>query len=218
MAGLIDGWLLDLETVKSWQKNLMVYASAVSSGVHNLMTMESSPADVRARRIIAKVAGVPALLAAADANLVDPPRVMAERGVRMFRGAAGMLRADVPLAFAGLEDAALKTSNWSRLQRPPPRRSTPSPSASNGSACPRRPAPYAVGRETLEARYRAEELIDLPAPQLLAIGERELELAEGAFIEAAASIDPRHHALGLWQQVLQDHPTRGALVPAAQRR
>ncbi len=110
MAGLIDGWLLDLETVKSWQKNLMVYASAVSSGVHNLMTMESSPADVRARRIIAKVAGVPALLAAADANLTDPPRVMAERGVRMFRGAAGMLRADVPLAFAGLEDAALKTS------------------------------------------------------------------------------------------------------------
>ena len=110
MAGLIDGWLLDLDTVKSWQKNLMVYASAVSSGVHNLMTMESSPAEVRARRIIAKVAGVPALLAAADANLADPPRVMAERGVRMFRGAAGMLRADVPLAFAGLDDAALKTS------------------------------------------------------------------------------------------------------------
>ena len=86
MAGLIDGWLLDLETVKSWQKNLMVYASAVSSGVHNLMTMESSPAEVRARRIIAKLAGVPALLAAADANLTDPPEVMAERGVRMFRG------------------------------------------------------------------------------------------------------------------------------------
>ena len=92
MAGLIDGWLLDLDTVKSWQKNLMVYASAVSVGVHNLMTMESSPAEVRARRIIAKLAGVPALLAAADANLVDPPKVMAERGVRMFRGAAGMLR------------------------------------------------------------------------------------------------------------------------------
>ena len=103
MGGLIDGWLLDLDTVKSWQKNLMVYASAVSSGVHNLMTMESSPAEVRARRIIAKVAAVPALLAAADANLADPPRVMAERGVRMFRGRPGCSRADVPLAFAGLE-------------------------------------------------------------------------------------------------------------------
>ena len=99
----------------------MVYASAVSSGVHNLMTMESSPADVRARRIIAKLAGVPALLAAAEANLADPPKVMAERGVRMFRGASGMLRGDVPLAFAGLQDAALKT----------PARAAPPPTAAD---------------------------------------------------------------------------------------
>ena len=87
----------------------MIYASAISDGVHNLMTMESSPAEVRARRIIAKLAGVPALLEAAEANITNPPRVMAERGVRMFRGASAMLRADLPLAFAGLQDAALKS-------------------------------------------------------------------------------------------------------------
>ena len=216
MAGLIDGWLLDLDKVKSWQKNLMVYASAVSSGVHNLMTMESSPADVRARRIIAKLAGVPALLAAADANLTDPPRVMAERGVRMFRGAAGMLRSDVPLAFAGLPDAALKASLAQAT--------TSAATAIDGfvdrferERLPKAAGAYAVGRETLEARYRAEELIDVPAPQLLAIGERELEKAERAFIEAAARIDPRSHGLAVWEQILQDHPRRGQLVPAAQK-
>ncbi len=216
MAGLIDGWLLDLETVRSWQKNLMVYASAVSSGVHNLMTMESSPAEARARRIIAKLAGVPALLAAADANLVDPPKVMSERGVRMFRGAAGMLRGDVPLAFAGLQDATLK------------RDLVAATSAAAGAIdafaerferekLPKAAGAYAVGRDTLEARYRAEELIDLPAAQLLAIGERELETAERAFIAAAERIDPRRPALGVWEQVLQNHPKRGELVPAAQK-
>ena len=82
---------------------------------------------------------------------------------------------------------------------------------------PKAAGPFAVGRETLEARYRAEELIDLPAPQLLAIGERELETAERSFIEAAARIDPRRPALSIWEQVLQDHPKRGALVPAAQK-
>jgi hypothetical protein len=216
MAGLIDGWLLDLDTVKSWQKNLMVYASAVSSGVHNLMTMESSPADLRARRIIAKLAGVPALLAAADANLTDPPRVMAERGVRMFRGAAGMLRGDVPLAFASLPDPALKQALT---------KSTTAAAAAidafvdrfERERLPTAAGAYAVGRATLEARYRAEELIDLPAPQLLAIGERELEKAERAFIEAAAHVDPRRHALGVWEEILQDHPSRGQLVPAAQK-
>jgi uncharacterized protein (DUF885 family) len=216
MAGLIDGWLLDLESVKSWQKNLMVYASAVSSGVHNLMTMESSPADVRARRIIAKLAGMPALLAAADANLTDPPRVMAERGVRMFRGAAGMLRTDVALAFAGLSDAALKASLT---------QATTSTALAidafvdrfERERLPTAAGSYAVGRETLEARYRAEELIDVPAARLLAIGERELEKAETAFIEAASKVDPQRHALAVWEQILRDHPRRGQLVPAAQK-
>ena len=36
----------------------MIYASAISDGVHNLMTMESAPAEVRAERIIAKLRGV----------------------------------------------------------------------------------------------------------------------------------------------------------------
>jgi uncharacterized protein (DUF885 family) len=215
MAGLIDAWLLDLDSVESWRKNLMVYASAVSSGVHNLMTMESSPADERARRIIAKLAGLPQLLAAAEANLADPPRVMAERGVRMFRGAAGMLRADVPLAFAGLQDAALKASLVTATAA--------AASAIEAFAdrfererLPTAAGAFAVGRDTLEARYRAEELIDLPAPQLLAIGERELAAAERAFIEAANRVEPPQHALAIWEQILQDHPRRGGLVPAAQ--
>ncbi|MGD9905890.1 MAG: DUF885 domain-containing protein [Vicinamibacterales bacterium] len=216
VAGLIDGWLLDLDTVKSWQKNLMVYASAVSSGVHNLMTMESAAPEVRARRIIAKVAGVPALLAAADANLVDPPRVMAERGVRMFRGAAGMLRDDVPLAFAGLTDAAL-TQELVAATAAAAVAIEAFTDRFEATRLPSADGSYAVGRETLEARYRAEELVDLPAAQLLEIGERELAAAERAFIAAAARIDPRTHALGVWAQILQDHPRRGALVPAAQQ-
>src|SRR5262245_20547013 len=42
LQGIVDGWLLDLDTVKTWTRNPMIYASAISDGVHNLMTMESS--------------------------------------------------------------------------------------------------------------------------------------------------------------------------------
>ncbi|MEZ5292752.1 MAG: DUF885 domain-containing protein [Vicinamibacterales bacterium] len=216
LGGLIDAWLLDLETARSWTKNLMVYASAVSSGVHNLMTMESAPAAVRAERIIAKLRGVPGLLAAADANLTDPPRVMTERGLRMIRGAAGMLRDDVPLAFATLDDETLKksllaaaTATATALDEFATRFETARLPSANGS--------YAVGRETLEARYRAEELIDLPASELLAIGERELDRAETAFTSAAKAVDPARSAQDVWRDILKDHPARGQLVAAAQR-
>ena len=216
VGGLIDAWLLELDVNRNWQRNLMLYGSAISDGVHNLMTMESSPAEVRARRIIAKLKGVPALLAAARTNVASPPKVMAERGVRMLRGASGMLTGDLPLAFAGLSDAALKADltasakaaageidtfvAWFEKEKLP---------SANGS--------FAVGRDNLEARYRAEELIDVPAAQLLALGERELATNEAAFVAAAARVDPKRPALDVWADVLKNHPARGALVPAAQK-
>ncbi|MDH4064416.1 MAG: DUF885 domain-containing protein [Acidobacteriota bacterium] len=216
VSGLIDAWLLELDVNRNWQKNLMLYASAISDGVHNLMTMETAPAEVRARRIIAKVAGVPALLASARANITSPPRVMAERGVRMLQGASGMLTDDLPLAFAGLTDAAVKAElsvaaaraageidafvAWFEKEKL---------ASAEGS--------YAVGRDNLEARYRAEELIDVPAAQLLAIGDRELAANEAAFVAAAARLNPSRPALEVWADVLRNHPARGELVPAAQQ-
>ncbi|MEZ5417554.1 MAG: DUF885 family protein [Vicinamibacterales bacterium] len=215
VGGLVEAWLLDLDVNRSWQKNLMIYASAISDGVHNLMTMASAPAEVRAQRIVAKLRGVPALLEAAKANITDPPRVMAERGVRMLRGASAMLATDMPLAFADLADAEQKGAllaagaeaaqaidafvAWFEQEKLP-------------SAAGR----YQVGRERLEARYRAEELIDTPVPQLLAIGERELAVQEAAFTAAAAAVDPRRPALAVWQDVQKNHPPRGGLVAAAQ--
>ncbi len=216
IAGLLDAWLLDLDTNKNWQKNLMIYASALSDGVHNLMTMESAPVEVRARRVIAKLAGVPLLLAAARANITNPPRVMAERGVRMFKGASAMLTTDLALAFADVTDAKLKAelaaaelaaakeidafTAWFEQQKLP---------SANG--------PYIVGRANLEARYRAEELIDLTAVQLLAIGERELAKQEAVFATAAARVDKSKAPLAVWAQVLNDHPPRGEVVAAAQK-
>src|SRR6478735_10704917 len=44
LLGIVDGWLLDLDQVRTWTRNPMIYAAAISDGVHNLMTMESSPA------------------------------------------------------------------------------------------------------------------------------------------------------------------------------
>jgi len=214
LSGLLDAWLLELDVNRNWQKNLMLYASAISDGVHNLMTMESAPADVRARRIVAKVKGVPALLEAAKANLANPPRVMAERGVRMLKGAAAMLRDDLPLAFAGLPDPELELKKagegaarsidefvaWFEKER-----------------LPQADGPFRVGTANLEARYRAEELIDLPVAALLAIGERELAAKEAAFVAAAARVDAARPPLAVWADVLKDHPARGEVVGAAQK-
>jgi uncharacterized protein (DUF885 family) len=216
LQGIVDGWLLDLDTVKTWTRNPMVYATAVSDGVHNLMTMESSGAPERMQQVVTKLRAVPSLLAAARANVHRPPRVFVERASVMFRGMADLLEKELPLAFADVKDPALQSSLRAAagtagraIEQYATELETTALQTATGS--------YAIGTANVEARYRAEELIDAPAATLLAIGERELKKKSAEFTAAAALVDPKRQALDVWRDVLNDHPRRGEVAPAAHK-
>ena len=216
LQGIVDGWLLDLDTVKTWTRNPMIYASAVSDGVHDLMTMDSSPAAERMAQVVSKLRGVPSLLAAARANVRTPPRVFVERAAIMFRGVADLLSRDLFLAFADVTDQALQIEL--RAAAGAARQATEGYATElETTALASATGSYAIGTANVEARYRAEELIDIPAPALLAIGERELQRMQGEFTAAAARVDSKRPPLDVWRDVLNDHPKRGEVVPAAQK-
>ena len=212
LSGVIDGWILDIEVAKSWQRNPMIYASAVSDGVHNLMTMENAPAPARMELVTKKLQQVPKLLAAAKENLVNPPRILAERGSSMFKGASGMLQNDLALAFPGPKDAA-----WNKMND----EATIARAAIDdfvayldSAIVPKATGDIALGAPYVEARYRAEELIDLPVDKLLEIGTRELAREQVLFRERAKAVDPERDPMEIWRTVLKDHPARGQLVAA----
>ncbi len=219
LQGVIDGWLLDLDTIRTWARNPMIYASAISDGVHNLMTMESSPAASRARQVTSKLAGVPRFLASARENLRNPPRVFVTRAIVMFRGAADLMARDLPLAFADVADRAVQDGLTSAANDA--RQAINEYTADlESKVLPNASDAYAIGTASVEARYRAEELIDIPAATLLAIGERELQKAQADFEATAGRVEPRRpgrSALEVWRNVLDDHPKRGELPAAAQK-
>jgi uncharacterized protein (DUF885 family) len=205
LQGIVDGWLLDLETVRTWQRNPMVYVSAISDGLHDLIAMESAPADVRLHNVTSKLHALPGLIAAEKANVKAPPAVFVQRAIAMLGGLEDLLSHDLALAF---RDAPMQDAAASRAQvvafREYLQATLP---AATGS--------YAVGVANVEARYRAEELIDLPASQLLAIGERELARTQQEFTQTAARIDAKRPALDVWRAVQDNHPAPGQVVPAA---
>jgi len=214
LAGIVDGWILDLDVVRTWQRNPMIYVAALSDGLHDLITMESAPTEVRMRHALAKMQALPRLLAAARANVKAPPRVFVERAIAMLGGAEDLLGHDLELAFAGSHDATLRKSvaaaaavATAELAAYRHELETRGLAAATGS--------YVVGTANVEARYRAEELIDLPASRLLAIGERELRAKQAEFTATAARIDAARPPLEVWHAVQDDHPARGQLVPAA---
>jgi len=213
LAGIIDGWLLEQETLQNWRRNPMLYASALSDGVHNLMAMESDPAPVRMRRIISKLGQVPRFLTAARANLDNPPRLLAERGAAMMHGAIEMLGRDLDLAFASDTNVALRDS-LSRAAGD----AIPVLSAYvewlEQDLIPRASGDFAIGSANLARRYRAEDMIDTPLDTLLAIGERELAVAQSEFRAAASRLAPRRDPVAVWRAVRRNHPAPGGVVAA----
>src|SRR5262249_11862737 len=154
--------------VANWRRNPMLYAAALSDGVHNLMTMESDPAPVRMRRAIAKLGQVQTLVAAARTNITNPPRLFAERGAAMMSAAADMLGKDLDLPFAGDPNVALRDS----LRRAA---DTAIPQIRayvaflQRDVIPRATGDFAIGADNVARRYQAEELIDTPLPRLVTI-------------------------------------------------
>jgi uncharacterized protein (DUF885 family) len=214
LLGVIDGWLLELETVANWRRNPMLYATPVSDGVHNLMVQEYAPAPERMRRIVSKLRGLPALLTAARTNLANPPRLLAERGLAMMRGAQGMLANDVVLAFASERGTPGYDSLVVAL-----RTATPQLQAYcdwlETELIPRATGEIAIGGDAVQRRYAAEELIGLPLDTLVALGERELRNYQAQFRAAAERLAPGKEPLATWAAVRTDHPRRGEVTAAA---
>ena len=213
LLGVIDGWLLEQETLQNWRRNPMLYASALADGVHNLMTMESNPAPVRMRRIISKLGKVPAFLDAARANIPNPPKLFAERGVSMMRGARDMLGRDLDLAFAAEPNAALRDSLRRAADAAIPLIDTYIRHLEH-SLIPTANGDFVVGAANLSRRYLAEELIDTPLAEMVAIGERELARSQAEFRAAAGKLAPGRDPVAVWQEVRRDHPPMGGVVAA----
>lgn len=214
LLGVVDGWLLDLETVKNWSRNPMIYVAAISDGLHNLATMDAAPAVTRMRQAISKMHAIPRLLESARRNIQSPPRVFVETAIGMLSGVEELLSRDLQLAFSGEGDAALRQQlaaaageaarNIVEYRRELETRGL---AAATGE--------FAIGTAAVEARYRAEELIDLPADRLLAIGERELARNQAEFTRTAARIDATRTPMQVWGELVRHHPARGELVAAA---
>ena len=216
LDGIIDGWLLEQETLENWKRNPMLYASAVSDGVNNLMTMENAPAPVRMRRVIRKLSSVWMLLAAARANISNPPKLFTERGIGFMRGAAAMLDHDLPLAFASQKGTPLMDSLMRAAAAAKPQIIAYADYLER-DVLPKATGDFRIGASNVARRYRAEELIDQPLPALIAIGERELAIYQTQFRAAAARLAPGRDPLDVWREVRHDHPKRGDVVSATQK-
>src|SRR5213594_3787752 len=95
LEGQIRAELLDLETLETWRHNPMNYVSLPGAAIDNLMKRNFAPADERLRSVIARLNGIPKMIAAMKQNIDNPPREFTDLAFRIARGSVGFFETSV---------------------------------------------------------------------------------------------------------------------------
>jgi uncharacterized protein (DUF885 family) len=218
IEGQIRGYLLDQETIRTWEHNPMGYAGLAGNAADILIKRDFAPAAERLRSLISRLKQVPAVYAAAKANLVNPPREFTDLAIRICKGSAGYFSGTVAAwakNAAGNDAALLKEFNDANA---------PVVSATRDFAewlekdlLPRSKGSYAIGAANFLAKMKYDERVDMPLADLLAKGEAQLAKDYAAFVETARKIDPAKTPAQVMKSLSDDHPTPQTLISSVDR-
>ena len=218
IEGEIRSELLDLETLRNWERNPMMYAAISGFAVNDVMKRDFAPKSVRLRSVTARLKVVPAICEAGKANVKNPPKEFTTLAVRMAKGAAGFFQSAVATwaKDAAGGDAAL-LAEFTKTDDAAVAAMTDFGSWAEKDLAPRSNGSYAIGADNFAAKLRYDEMVDAPLPQVLARGEANLAKDYAAFVETAKKIDPAKTPGEVMKSLSDEHPTAADLIPSAQR-
>lgn len=220
LENAIRAQLLELEEVRGWQRNPMMYNGVIAGGIASLSSREFAPVDERLESMTARMEQVPAVIAAAKANLGSVPRLWAEQAMRSTRGTATFLRDDLPKALAaqGLERAdPARVRAWEAARERTLREVESFARWLEADLLPRADGDFRLGKELFERKLAYEEHVDLTAEQLRETNERAIREYQAWVAREAARIDPTRTPAAVMDSITRVHPSPEELLPTARR-
>ena len=93
----IDGQLLSLESIRSWETNPNSYITGAADAIFSIMSRTFAPPPERRRSVIAREKLIGRLLQSSRENLANPPHVYTELALEQLPGVVGFFQNDVLL-------------------------------------------------------------------------------------------------------------------------
>src|SRR5262249_39479883 len=188
------------------------------SAVYALMARDFAPKAQRLRWATARMRYIPALFAAARANLKTPARELTEVAIVMARGGAAFFSGPaVAWAPAAAGGHAALLADFTAVDEATVAASRDFAEWLESDLLGRSTGSFALGEQLLRAKLHDEEMVDTPLAELLATGEKQLARDHAALVTLAAAIDPTRSAAEVVKIVAADHPTADDLIPAVAR-
>jgi uncharacterized protein (DUF885 family) len=209
----IRGNLLELETVRGWEKNPDEYSSGITNSAFALMERKFAPPDDRLRSLIAREKLMPAVFVEARRNLKNPPRIYTEIALEQLPDIISFFEHDVPEAFDDAKDAATiaefhKTNaaviaalrdyeKWLKTGLLP---------QSHGD--------FKIGAETFSKKLLYDEMVDTPLDKLLTVAYADLHRNQSEFERIAKEVDPSKTPQDVLAELAAIHPDPDKLLQA----
>jgi uncharacterized protein (DUF885 family) len=207
------GTELELDTIRSWERNPGGYSSVVSGGLYGLITRDFAPVDSRLASVNARLAEVPRVFEDARKNLRNPPKIYTEIAIGQTKGLVQFLRDLVPPAVAGAKDEGAKALFAQR----------------NAAAIaevekyakwletdllPRSTGEFRIGKKAYQEKLAYDEMEATSVDSLLAEGYRALAENHRRMVEVARKIDPAKTPEQVLAEMAQTHPSEDSLLIA----
>jgi uncharacterized protein (DUF885 family) len=213
VLGSIRSSLLDLESIRGWEKNPDLYSSTVSNATFVIMSRSFASQDERLKSVIARERQMPGMFATARANLKNPPRIYTEVALQQLPGIVRFFEKDVPLAFNAVKDRAL-LDQFHQANAAVIRELQAYETFLKNDLLPRSNGDFRLGAENYRKKLLYDEMVDIPLDKLLEIGYTNLRQNQQAFRDTAKKIDPARTPQQILEQAEKDHPSADKLLDA----
>jgi uncharacterized protein (DUF885 family) len=203
--------LLQLQAVRSWEKNPDDYSSGITQSAFGIISRKFAPPQQRLRSLIEREKKMPAVFAAARANLKNPPHIYTEVAIQQLPGLVTFFQNDVPAAFSEVKDprllAEFHQSNAgviAALQGYETFLKDVLLPASNGD--------FRLGAENYQKKLLYDEMVDIPLDRLLQIGYDDLHRNQEWLKKVATQIGPSKTPNQILEELRRDHPAPDQLL------
>jgi len=207
----IRGQLLEIETIRGWEKNPDIYSSGAAGVIFVIMSRNYAPAAERLKSVIARERLIPRLFQSAHENLTNPPRVYTEVALEQVPGIVSFFQNDVPAAFKTVTDQALLAEFHQSNQAVIDALQAYQTWLKN-DLLPKSTGDFRIGAENYRKKLLYDEMVDTPLDRLLEVGYENLRHNQEWFRRVAAEIDPKRTPQQILEELESDHPEPGKLL------
>ena len=185
----IRGDLLDLEVIRTWEKNPGFYSEGVARSINSIVSREYAPADTRLRAVIQREKQIPRVFVWARRSLKSPAKVYTELALSQIESTVSFFRNAVPQAFATAGDARAK-AEFAQANAAVVRALEDYYAWVKADALPNSNGDFRYGTDTYRKALAYREMVDTPLERLLQLGYDDLRLNQSEFARLTRELDP----------------------------